>query len=451
MKHIDLSRGGWSFGTDPFPAFRSQMVYGHNQRDREFIGVNGVTPGEGGVLPENTFKVVKTKEGAIILAAGEDTTPRCLLFAGSNGGFRGGVEVFAEATTGRVLKTCSASNAMESGIQIAALLNIGQSVGFYAYGRRTDAIQVYTWNGKEIETKSWSKQAWDRRNDPARSEENIRWIPGNFRIFQLRGNDVSDGVTLENGRLTRSVFDGSEILAHGFNVPSAGSTELQVVRFGRDIHDELVVAPANGPVASDRCAVLVHEYSPGSGGKRNPSFYINWDNAGSVEKLGSVYRGKGSGSDTYTLILAPTDWAENIAGQFISAKDYGGQTISYKPGETGKKKESDLPESLLIVFRGNEEKTRQFMDKVAALPANRLDAHTIQNCGRARVSAHLVEVSGDPDFFMGTDPNRVAWYVAETHLSQGGEMRQETMNRAPIGGQGFDPNSPFAKLAALRK
>jgi hypothetical protein len=254
------------------------------------------------------------------------------------------VEVFTEATTGRVLKNCSASNACESGIEIAALLDLGQSVAFHSTGRRTNQVEVYTWNGNEIESKTWSKMAWDRRNDSAHSEDNVAWILGNFRIVQLRGNDVSDGVMIENGRLTRSVFDGEGRLAHGFNVPKEGSLELQTVRFGRDMHEELVIAPAKDgeSVDKDRYAVLVHEYSPGSGSKRWPSFFIDWDNVGQVEKIGSVYRGKGSGSDSYTLIIAPVGWAENIASQFINERDYNSQTISCKPGFSPSKKESNI-------------------------------------------------------------------------------------------------------------
>lgn len=428
MKHVIIG-SGWSFGSEPFPAFRLSMSYGRNQNDREFIGVNGIVPDGNGVLQENAFKVIKTKEGAILIVAGEDTTPRCLLFVGSSGGFRGGVEVFAEATTGRVLKNCSASNACESGMEIAALLDLGQSVAFYSTGRRTDQVEVYTWNGTEVESKTWSRMAWDRRNDPERSEDNITWIPGNFRIVQLRGNDVSDGVILENGRLTRSVFDGEGRLAHGFNVPKEGSFELQTARFGRDMHEELVIAPTKvGEIVDkDRYVVLVHEYSPGSGSKRWPSFSVDWDNAGQVEKIGSVYRGKGSGSDSYTLIIAPVGWAENIAAQFINERDYNSQTISYKPDFSPSKKESDIPSELLIAFRDDEERARQFMSKVEALPVDRIDAHIVQNCGRARVKAHLEEISGDPEFFMGADPNRVVFYVSQVHLSKESDSRQDSI------------------------
>jgi len=338
MKHIKISKG-WSFGTKPFPAFWSEMSFGRNKNDEAFIGVNGVAPVDG-VLPENAFKVIKTQEGEILIVGGEDTTPRCLLFAGASGGYRGGVEVFAKGTTGRVLVECSAANNLHSAIEVVAILDVGQSLAFFSTGRGGDTVEVHTWNGTAVDSTVWTKQAWDRRNDPARSEENISWIPGNFRIFQLRGNNVDSGIILENGRLARPT-DGDGRLAHGFNVPCDSKVELNAARFGRDIHGELVVAPmkVGESVDRDRCVVLVHEYAPGCGAKRWPSFSVNWDEAGPVEHLGSVYRGKGSGSDSYALIIAPVGWAENIAAQFVNERDLGGQVISFKPENHGKKEE----------------------------------------------------------------------------------------------------------------
>ena len=347
MKHVKMGNG-WRFDTSPFPAFRSEMSYGRNKNDCEFIGVDEIVPDQSGVLPENAFKVVKTKEGVILIVAGEDTTSRCLLFVGAIGGFRGNVEIFAEATTGKVISTCSAGNACNSGIEVAVILDVNQSVGFHSTGRRTNRVIVHTWNGSAIETKTWEKQDWDRRNDPIRSEDAINWISGNFRIVQLRGNDVSNGITLENGELTRSNFDDVSIMAHGFGIPAEGSHELSVVRFGRDMHNELVIAPAaDDDVEQDRIAVLVHEYSPGSGAKRWPSFHIDWENAGPVEKLSSAYRGKGSGSDSFALIIAPIGWAENIAAQFINERDFGGQTIAYNP-DFGPSKKIDVCEPTSI-------------------------------------------------------------------------------------------------------
>lgn len=82
-------------------------------------------------------------------------------------------------------------------------------------------------------------------------------------------------------------------------------------------------------------------------------------------------------------------------------------------------KDVQIPDSLLAkkAFNGDDGRAYDFMQKVAALPTNRLDSHIICNCGRARVQAHLIEASGDSDFFMGADPNAVVGYVAEVHFS----------------------------------
>jgi hypothetical protein len=333
MRHVNLSLREWVWSTDPFPAYRVSLWYGRNQWDKKFIGVNNITPDESGTLPQDAFHIVKTKEGTIVLTAGKDTTSRCLLFVGCGGGFRGGVEILDEATTGRVLMVCSASNACQDEMQIAALLDVGQSVGFYSHGRRTNDVIVHTWDGSQVQTKCWTRRQWDRRNDPPRSEENVSWMPGNFRIVQLSGDEVAEGVTLERGELA---MPGAGRVAHGFNIPMEETCELKVVRFGNDMHDELVIAPAkpDEPMETDHCAVLIHEYTSGCGHKRWPSFHIDWDHAGPnpIEKIGGAYRGSGSGSDTYTLILVPTGWAENIAAQFVNERDKPSQTIGFVPG-----------------------------------------------------------------------------------------------------------------------
>lgn len=216
MKHIILSNA-WEFSTDPFPAYRANLVYGRNKRDREFLPVKDVTPmtqytvtadygktvlyvgtekaaaeaakakydaeqkAKAGsssywtptadlkaglpTLPEGKFRVIKTREkGTILVVPGNDDTNRCLLFVGCAGGFRGGVSVIKDGTTGTILKTCSAGNACESSTEVIVLLEPGQSIAFHTYGRRTDEVYLYTWTGTEVEKKHFSKSEWDNRN-----------------------------------------------------------------------------------------------------------------------------------------------------------------------------------------------------------------------------------------------------------------------------------------------
>lgn len=209
MKHINMS-SGWEFGTDPFAAFRCNLVYGRNKRDREFLPVKDVTPvtsftvsidfgktvlydgpdkaaaeaakakheaaagiygyaklesNQFKLLPEGQFRIIKTKEkGTILVVPGSDNTNRCLLFVGCAGGFRGGVGLIKEGTTGTVLKECSASNACESSIEVIALLEVGQSITFHTSGRRTDEVYQYTWDGTQVVKKHYSAEEWRTRN-----------------------------------------------------------------------------------------------------------------------------------------------------------------------------------------------------------------------------------------------------------------------------------------------
>jgi len=209
MKHILLSTG-WSFSTEPFPAYRSELVFGRNKRDREFLPVQNVSPvviytvtadygktelykgsdkaaaeaaeaaydeqnkdswksanlqATQPTLPEGKFKVIKTREkGTILVVPGDDRSNRCLLFVGCDGGFRGGESVLQDGTTATILKTCSAGNACESRTEVITLMEVGQTVAFYSYGRRTNEVYVYTWDGTEVKKTHYSKSEWDSRD-----------------------------------------------------------------------------------------------------------------------------------------------------------------------------------------------------------------------------------------------------------------------------------------------
>ena len=244
----------------------------------------------------------------------------------------------------------------------------------------------------------------------------------------LRGNRVENGIIVSNGQIPFNPHSGmtrhnTELLA-STPAPDGSLNEVYVA-----IMDEgVVLVPCEETPQKE--LVLVQQYSPGCGGKRWPSFYVEF--GPEVRQLSEASTSGGSGCETWVLISAPLGWAENIASQFVNERDYGKQTISYKPDNTGKK-ESGLPQELLIAFRGDEEMTRKFMAKVAILESGRLDDHIVHNCGRERVRVHLEEVSGDTDFFMGADPNRVVNYVAEIHFSRDRDKPTDVGN-IPSGG-----------------
>jgi len=209
MKHLHRSYA-WTYKEEPFPAFRAELIYGRNKRDRKFIPVQGVTPivtytvtaisATGGrsvpysgtdkaaaeaareacdrqqdtwasyarleasppTLPDNQFRVIRTRDGTIMIVDGEDTTNRCLLFVHCRGGFRGGVDLLKDegGTTATLLAVCAASNACESTMAVAALLDVGQQVVFRSYGRRTDEVRAYKWDGISLTETVYPYKEW---------------------------------------------------------------------------------------------------------------------------------------------------------------------------------------------------------------------------------------------------------------------------------------------------
>ena len=246
----------------------------------------------------------------------------------------------------------------------------------------------------------------------------------------LRGDRAENGIAVSNGQVPFTPHSGMTRHNTGL-LASSPIRDGDLDKVHVVITNEgVVLVPCDCEEIPQKELVLVQQYSPGCGGKRWPSFYVEFGSE--IRKLSEASTSGGSGCETWVLISAPLGWAENVAGQFINERDCGGQLISYKPDNTGKK-ESGLPQELLIAFRGDEEMTRKFMAKVAILESGRLDDHIVHNCGRERVRVHLEEVSGDTDFFMGADPNRVVNYVAEIHFSRDRDKPTDVGN-IPSGG-----------------
>jgi len=167
MVHIILPGSNWRYSTFPFPAYRSELVYG-DQRDAEFLAVKGVrpvqTPEGVALLPKNAFRVVRTrKEGLILVVEGRDETPRCLLFAGCATGFSM-VDLYPAATTATILKTCVAGNKLRHEIQVIAILDVGQRLAFRRSSREKNEILSYLWTGSEISGQVFLQEEWDQRD-----------------------------------------------------------------------------------------------------------------------------------------------------------------------------------------------------------------------------------------------------------------------------------------------
>ncbi len=172
MRHIVLSRE-FRYSPDPFPAFRCELVFGRNKFDRSFLPTKVEPVGLPPKLPDWQFRLIKKEKGTILIVPGEDQTNRALLFVGCQGGFRGGVDILSDSTTGQVIARCEARNALNSECQVIALLGPGQCVTFHTFGRRTDQVVVHTWTGTEIKTTSYPIEEWRRRNDATAEDGDV--------------------------------------------------------------------------------------------------------------------------------------------------------------------------------------------------------------------------------------------------------------------------------------
>ncbi len=162
----------------------------------------------------------------------------------------------------------------------------------------------------------------------------------------------------------------------------------------------------------------------------------NIDVVGISGKVLSVSHSSGMHGGYYSVLVVVTPGTETEIPLFQTAREKAA-------------KKSSLPESLFHAFDGDEDRVRKFMTKVKKLDAKKLDAHEM-SCGRARVSAEVLRISGDQDFFLGADPLKVIGYIKEVHINFGGDASEAKSLVATIGeADGF--NTPFATLVALRK
>ena len=78
----------------------------------------------------------------------------------------------------------------------------------------------------------------------------------------------------------------------------------------------------------------------------------------------------------------------------------------------------DVPEWIVSIFGTDIERLKTFVENVDNLDSSKLDSHLCCGCGRARASAHIIEVSGgNESFFQGADPNAVKHWIWERATS----------------------------------
>ena len=156
MKHyIDNTK--WQFSTEPFPAFRCELTYGgRGKRDRAFLPSKAEVREEDDLLPENKFKVIKTKEkGTILIVPGENTSNRVLLMAGLEAGFRGNSGIYSKGPDqpeyrGHLLAKANAHGGCRGRIEVAIILSEGGYIALYSNGRYRNVIVLYQYQNGEV-------------------------------------------------------------------------------------------------------------------------------------------------------------------------------------------------------------------------------------------------------------------------------------------------------------
>ena len=175
MKHIMFEGTDWRWDTEKFPRYVVELVFGRHCHDMAMLPVmGGLTLAEDGTLPENSFRVIKTKEkGTILIVPGLDNSNRVLLMAGASGGFRGSVALDKQATTGTVLAYALAGNACESRAEAAVVLGPSQQLVFRGDGRDGGFVVQYRFDGITVERKHFTVEEWGFVNSPNNDSEEV--------------------------------------------------------------------------------------------------------------------------------------------------------------------------------------------------------------------------------------------------------------------------------------
>lgn len=144
----------------------------------------------------------------------------------------------------------------------------------------------------------------------------------------LRGDSVEKGIAVSGGQIPfgpkSGMLRGNPGLLAATSAPNGNveKVHVAVTKYGA------VLVPCEQVPQKE--LVLVQQYSNGCGGKRWPSFHVEF--GPEVRQLSEAGTSCGSGGERWVLVSAQLGWAENIAAQFIDERDIGGQVISYRPG-----------------------------------------------------------------------------------------------------------------------
>lgn len=206
---------------------------------------------------------------------------------------------------------------MSSGTQYVGFLKKGNVLRIALTGRTYGKPYTwyYIWDGDKMQCMTVQQRkiadVYGNSPFPPYFSQNKEVVEGTYIPFLLKGDTVSP------------ITSNKQLLVYG-------DTEKQIGVDLREYDDDpcsitiehgMAVMKSELDTEPSGELVLVHEYSPGSGAKRYPSFYINWEKCPNVRVLIEHGRSKGSGADYWSLVIAPLGWSKAIAEQFVDARD----------------------------------------------------------------------------------------------------------------------------------
>lgn len=158
-------------GTDFNKAKRARDLENEKQADERSSCVRAKIHVGDPSLPDGRFRVIMAGEKKTpLVVPGKDDTDCCLLFIGTGReAIYSRASLFTPGTTGIVLASCAMQGVGGHQIEVAVLLDLGQSIAFSTDHDRSGerGVRVYIWNGKQVNEHRYSSEdSWYHRNDP---------------------------------------------------------------------------------------------------------------------------------------------------------------------------------------------------------------------------------------------------------------------------------------------
>lgn len=308
----------------------------------------------------------------------------------------------------------------------------------YALYFENGSLQCMDWNEYEVlqAIKSGDKDAWETEmsyNDgmASRSRHPMLLFAKADHLVKFTGEDIPGVCTVLSSSYTKNGKWSNTTYQLSYN-PEYSPKELRqswdMGRFVDDVTSIQTMAAALQceEVQEEVLVAFIQEHLSGA-----------WDNYQRLQVANAETAGWTEESFSGVLLISGERWnGESQEGVIKAMPEGGGRgyLVRIAPGveyritteqtlrdeaSARAAKEAGLPEQLMVIFGGNEEDVRTFMDNVYSLNPDHVSEHEI-TCGRARVRSELEYVSGNENFFCGADPNDVKHFIWEVLFGDGG-------------------------------